>query len=326
MPAAGVLAPLLLASQFLLAQSVHTPAVETTMTAAYRAPADPSAAIGYSPIPEGKRRPASATPGEPLAPIATLIEKVRAHQHRVEELRSKYYCTEIDDVDDVDKLDGVSRHAVEEYELSWPGGVPVRHLLLRNGRPLTARERYRQDRELDHLVMERRQELEQIDARDKSITIDELLRTSLFTGQRRTTYKGRPTIAVSIVGNPEFMPHTHAEVISHLIYGTIWIDDKNLQVARIDALLDSEFLEAAVGISLPIGREFKISLEQEPVNDELWLPASAEFILPGMVDRIAGVRRHVKQNFRDYQPFATTRRKPSENPTPKTIKDLKRAY
>jgi hypothetical protein len=257
--------------------------------------------------------------------IRDLIERMKANQRRVEEMRAKYVCVEVDDVDDVDKIDGISKHFVEEYEVAWPDGLPIRHLVMRDGRPLTRKERQHEDERLDQQFALHKRLLDSANYSGETISIDNLLRSASFQNERRTTYKGRPVVALDVVGNPGLLPHRHSDG-GYLVNGTVWIDEQDAQIARIDALLDSDFLEAASGLALPISHRFRIRLEQERVNGQLWMPSFAEITPPGMGDRIAGVHRRVDQYYSDYRIEVSRKRQAPYKPRPITRKDLQRAY
>lgn len=86
--------------------------------------------------------------------------------------------------------------------------------------------------------------------------------------------------------------------------GVMWIDEKDKQVARLEAyLFDSYKVGGGVLAKLKKGASF--TLEQERLNDEIWLPSLADVNLSLRVLLVKGIDVNQEIRSYDYRKFAT---------------------
>ena len=86
--------------------------------------------------------------------------------------------------------------------------------------------------------------------------------------------------------------------------GVMWIDEKDKQIARLEAhLADSFNIGGGVLAKLKKGASF--TLEQERLSNEIWLPSRAEIDLSVRVFLVKGIDVNQEIRSYDYRKFAT---------------------
>jgi len=86
--------------------------------------------------------------------------------------------------------------------------------------------------------------------------------------------------------------------------GVMWIDEQDKQVARLEASLSESFgIGGGVVAKLKKGASF--TLDQERVNDEIWLPSVAEINLSVRVLLVKGIDLNQVVRSYNYRKFET---------------------
>jgi hypothetical protein len=119
---------------------------------------------------------------------------------------------------------------------------------------------------------------------------------------RRENLRGRPTIVFDFVGQKELKAHGLSEDVSKKLEGTVWIDEADRQVARLEVTLDDNF-HVAGGLVANIQKGSRFTFDQAPVNGELWLPTGGEVSVQMHVLLVKGIRQHITERDYDYKRF-----------------------
>ena len=82
----------------------------------------------------------------------------------------------------------------------------------------------------------------------------------------------------------------------------MWVDEKDKQVARIEAVLFDNF-KVGGGLLANLKKGASFTLEQERVNDEIWLPSSADINLSVKVLLVKGINVNQVIKSYNYQKF-----------------------
>jgi len=82
----------------------------------------------------------------------------------------------------------------------------------------------------------------------------------------------------------------------------IWVDEKALDVARLDAFFVSD-VKIAGGLLADVQKGTRIILEQEFVNNEVWLPTYQSVHVDLRFLLVKGVRVDETTRYSDYQRF-----------------------
>jgi hypothetical protein len=257
---------------------------------------------------------------EPLPDINTLLQEIRANADKIDELLENYSYTELRIERDLDKSGNLIEKDSEKRLLTFYKGYRIRRVIEKDGKPLSSSDQAKEDREAEKQVrdIEKRiaeKERKEIARRDVSsgsggqpsdegrsqrITIADALKGSLLTNPRRERFKGRQVIVFDYEPNPNFKPQTRSEKLFALCTGAVWVDAESKQVVRLDAMLtknSGNFLAAAK-------RGASFTLENELVNNEIWLPSQADINLSVRI-LFAGININNLIKYGDYQRFNT---------------------
>jgi hypothetical protein len=250
--------------------------------------------------------------GEPLPDIPSLLKELQANEDKVEDILDTYSYEQKIIKREIGK-DGVIREIESETnQLSFYKGYRVIRMIEKNGKPLTEREQASEDREVQKRVddiekrvaREERRRVSQSatgppDGEGRRVSIAEVLRASNLLNPRRERYKGRDVIVFDFEPNTSFDYKNARSILKFFgkTAGVMWIDEKDKQVARLDAVLfDSYKVGGGILANLKKGASF--TLEQERINDEIWLPSIADINLDLRVLLVKGF--NVNQVIRSY--------------------------
>jgi hypothetical protein len=257
--------------------------------------------------------------GEPLPDIPKLIGELQENENRVEEILENYSFKQISIKRELGK-DGILRETESETSLlTFYKGNRIRRLIEKNGKPLSAGEQEKEDREVQNRIkdIEKRIANEEAKTVDQSasgapdengrrISIAEVLRASNLINPRRERLKGREVIVFDFEPNPNFDFKNAKSFLKFFgkTGGVMWIDEKDKQVARLEAeLFDSYKIGGGLLAKLRKGASF--TLEQDRINDEIWLPTVADINLSVRVLLVGGVKVNQVIRSYDYNKFNT---------------------
>lgn len=245
-----------------------------------------SAGLGYT---FGQSDASAVAPGAAtsettaLPDIGPLMLTVESRQKAAEEARKDYIFHEVETDQELDSHGGVKKTEVNEYDEFWIDGVPVRKQVTKDGKPLTADEARKESERIDKEVAKARERRAKEDAKGKQtdpmgndeVTVSRLLELGSFTNPRRVLMGGRETIAVDYTGDPKAKTKAPLENVIRDMTGTVWVDEKDKAVARIEGrFVDSFKVGGGLVASIQQGTNFTVQLMK--VNGEVWLPTRAE--------------------------------------------------
>ena len=247
-------------------------------------------------------KPSSA--GERAIPdIATLMHEVEAHQKQLDLVREDYTYHEKMQRDELDGNGQVKKSETFENEVFFVNTHRIERRVKKDGRPLTPDE----EKKVQESVTKEIERALKTPAHtsmhgDSEISVSRLLTIMKVANPRRISLNGRDTIAFDFTGDPHAKTHGMAEDFSKKIGGTLWVDEKDREVSRMEVHVDDNFrVGGGLVASIQKGTTFKF--EQAPVNHELWLPTAAEIHLGARVLLFKGYREDIHVRNSDYQKF-----------------------
>ena len=259
------------------------------------------------------------TSGEPPADIPALLKEIQANEDKVDNILENYSYTQKIIKRELGK-DGILRETESEtFQLSFYKGNRIRRLIEKNGKSLSEKEQKDEDREVEKRVAEiekriARREAKAVeqsstgapDEQSRRVSIAEVLRASRLINPRRERFRGRDVIVFDFEPNPDFDYKNAQSFLKFFgkVGGVMWIDEKDKQVARIDAVLfDSYKVGGGLLANLKKGASF--TLEQERVNDEIWLPTTADINMAIKVFLVKGFNINQVIKSSNYRKFET---------------------
>lgn len=271
---------------------------------------------------------------EPLPDIPTLLKDLQANEDKVEAILDTYSFNQKVIKRELGK-DGVLRETESEtVQLSFFKGQRVSRVIEKNGVPLSGKDQAEADKD----AAEQAEKLEKNAAKQEEasklgkqssngtpsregrrISIAEVLRASKLINPRRERFRGRDVIVFDFEPNPEFDLSNAKSLLKFFgkTAGVMWIDEKDKQVARLDAVLYESF-KVGGGVLAKLQKGASFTLEQERVGDEIWLPTQADINLAVRVLLVKGVNVNQVVKSYNYRKFATevTDAKVGESPKP----------
>jgi hypothetical protein len=275
------------------------------------------------------------TSTEPLPDINALLKEVGQNEDEVERLLEKYTYTATQTKREVDSSGQIREKESEVNELTFYKGYRIRRLVAKNGKPLTANEEEKETKQIEKRIREiekkeaerEKKEKEQGESsandsgdNDRRISIAEIFRASKLINPRRERFRSRDCIVFDFEPLPGYKPQNRNEKLFGKMAGAMWIDEADKQVARLEArLIEAYKIAGGLFASLKEGGTFV--LEQDRINNEIWLPTRADIDLGIKVFLLKGLNFNLSIAYGDYKRFSVE----SENekltvPTEKTSK------
>jgi len=231
---------------------------------------------------------------EPLPDIKILFDEIRANADKIDAILENYSYKEKRIDREIDKSGNLIEKKSETVFLTFFKGRRIRRLIEKNGKPLSESDQAKEDKDVEKQVAEieesiakkernltqqqRKMSSENSGAPDgegQRITIADAFKGSLLTNPRRERFRGRDVIVFDYEPNPQFKPQSRLEKLFALCNGAVWVDANSKQVVRLEAFLTQN----AGNFIGKIKRGASFALENELVNEEIWLPSQADINL-----------------------------------------------
>ncbi|MDI1242794.1 MAG: hypothetical protein PSX80_12835 [bacterium] len=267
--------------------------------------------------------------GEPLPDIRSLLTQLQQNEDEVEKLLDSYSYVQKSTKRELGK-DGILRETESETrQLSFYKGYRIARVTEKNGKPLSEKNQRDEDKSAEKRV----EEIEKIIAkREKAelkngppredgprVSIAELLRASNLVNPRRERFRGRDVIVFDFEPNPSFDYKNAKSMLKFFgkTAGVMWIDEEDKQVARLEAYLADSF-NIGGGVLAKLRKGASFVLEQQRINDEIWLPSIADINLSVRVLLVKGIDVNQRIESYDYRKFTTEVRDAKVGASPST--------
>src|SRR5215471_5931973 len=223
---------------------------------------------------------------QPLPDVPTLWSAVKPHlmdQYDDAELPKGYTYHWTSSVTQMGKRDSVTGTNQSEFEVYYLDSGRFNKLISRNGVKLSDKELKKQDEEFQKRKGKGpphrppwRGGRRQRSPKEQEELLNDVYNVFDFTVSGREVREGRNTIRV------DFKPRSHPNLKTTVgkffltaAQGTVWIDEEDHVLARIDFVLmkDAKF---GGGLIVNVNNGSQVIREWRKVNQELWLPASSE--------------------------------------------------
>lgn len=290
------------------------------------------------------------TSGEPLPDIPALLKEVGKNEDEIDRLLEKYTYTQTVTERELDSNGQMKVKKSETFELTFHKGARIRRLVAKNGKPLSPNEEAdaqkdvekrirnieKRDAEKERKEREAEQKApknsdantdgdpngDQEDERKDRPSIADVLRASRLLNPRRERFRSRDVIVFDFEPLPGYKPQKNYEKLFGKMAGALWIDPIDKQVARVEArLVEAYKIGGGMLASLKEGANFMV--EQERVNQEIWLPTRAEINLGVRVLLVKGLNINHTITYGDYKRFSVEAEKEKLKDPPQSDKTQK---
>jgi len=251
--------------------------------------------------------------GDPLPDITKLLAELQANEDKVENILDTYSYIQKQTSRSIGKDGVVKETGSETNQLSFYKGNRIRRLIEKNGKPLSLKDQEKEDKEVQKRVEEIEKRIAEKEAKGgpsnentRRVSIAEVLRASRLINPRRERMRGRDVIVFDFEPNPEFDYNNAKSMLKFFgkTAGVMWIDEKDKQVARLEAFLADNF-NVGGGVVAKLRKGASFVIEQERINDEIWLPAVADINMSIRVLLLKGIDINQVVKSYDYKKFAT---------------------
>jgi len=263
-------------------------------------------------------RAAGQAGAPPLPETRQLIREVKAGLRTDEELLRQYTFRERRRDVDVTKFGKVRFGPWREFEV-YPSEVPgetYKRLVSVDNVPLAPAVLERRDAEHRRTVLD---QLEQIrvetpaqrekrlakkakERQEEQDVIDDVFAVYDIAVLGRETLDGRSTVVTSLTPRPNARTRSDAGKFLKKIRGKAWVDEADRQVVRaeLEAVEDITF---GFGLLARMHRGSTMAFRRTLVNNEIWLPAEAQYKLVGKTLIFRKFALESTTSFSDYKKF-----------------------
>jgi hypothetical protein len=231
-----------------------------------------------------------------------------------DKLQRNYTYTERQVETKLDKHGETKSSEVNTYEVLELYGEQVQRLIAKNDKPLSAKDAAKEEEKIQKIIDKRKNESE--DERRKREQKEEKEREDdrKFTKEVADAYdftlvgtgavNGREAWVIDGEPRPGFQPHMKEAKFLPKFHGRVWIDQGDLQLAKMDV----ECLDTiSWGVFLArFHKGSRFMLEQTRVNDEVWLPRQLAVKVDARLALLKSLDVDIEQSFRDYKKFRTS--------------------
>ena len=254
--------------------------------------------------------------GEPLPNIPALLDEIRTNASKIDAILENYSYTETRIDRDLNSSGQFVENKSEKRSFTFYKGHRIARTIEKNGKPLSESDQAQEDKEAQKQVAEIERRIaerekkqfgqQNVAAKDQSsepsrrITIADALKGSLLINPRRERFGGRDVIVFDYEPDPTFKPKTQNEKIFAICNGAVWVDAATKQVVRLEATL----MQSMGNFLAKAKRGASFTLENQLVNNEIWLPSRADINLQIKI-LFAGININNLVKYGDYKRFET---------------------
>ena len=247
----------------------------------------------------------SAASSTSVPDIRQLMIEVMDHQKQLEKVRENYTYSTSSTVQDIDSNGKVTKTETEESEVFFINTHRIERTIRKDGKPLDEHDQKKEQEHIDKLVAKAQKTPpgQSLEGPNVNVSITQLLDIMQVSNPRRETFRGRSTVVFDFAGRRDAKTHGLAEDASKKIAGTLWVDEHDHQVARMEAHFTDNF-HVAGGLLANVQKGSSFYFDQALVNGEIWFPTAAEGHIEARVLLLKGVRQHVIERDYDYKRFS----------------------
>ena len=266
---------------------------------------------------------------DPLPDILSLLRELGRNQKQIDEMLENYAYT----VDTVERTVNNKGEVVDKdsstREVSYYQGEELHRYIKKNGKTLTPEEDEKESKRLEKRIHEiddqKRKEAEKAKKReeakargenakdDEDPDLSSFLRICDFVNPRRERFRNRDVIVFDFQPKPGIKPKGFAEGLIQKLVGVMWVDEQAKEIARLEARLNDN-VKMAGGLLATLKSGGAFVIEQDFINNEVWLPSYEEVNLSAKLFLIKGIDLNHTARFSDYRKFKV-------DPTKAVVKD-----
>jgi hypothetical protein len=248
--------------------------------------------------------PSAASEQSTIPDAATMLREVEAHQKQLDKMRENYTFRAVQTTRELDSSGNTKKIETEEHEVFFVNGHRVEKLVRKDGKDLTSDQARKEQDRVNKEVVKISQPGYRDNTEKDDITVARLLQIVSFSRPRRVSLKGRDTIAFDFAGDQHAKTHGRDEDALKKVSGTVWIDEADREVSRMNATLDENY-HVGFGLLASVAKGSNVVFDQGLIRNEAWLPTAITLHLQARAFLVAGIRADVDIRFDEYKKFQT---------------------
>lgn len=249
-----------------------------------------------------------------LPDLKKLFEQIDANQKQIDKIKENYAGTQVEEETEYGKSGKVTKKEVNEYTFFYLNGDEITTLVKKDGKPLSdeeqkkenekTRKRIEQEQKKEKKKEEKEEKAkdEGKESKDDDPDIEVFLRVCQFVNPRRERFRGQDVLVFDFEPNPEYKPKNFVEHVVKELAGVIWIDEKALDVVRLEAYFVGD-VRLAGGVLANVQKGTSFVFEQAFINNEVWLPTYVEAHLGVRLLMVKGFKVNLTTRYSDYKRF-----------------------
>jgi hypothetical protein len=250
-----------------------------------------------------------------LPDLKELFKKIHENQKAIHKIRENYAGTRTEEETEYDSSGKMKKVETSQHTFFYLDGDEVSTLVQKNGKPLSEEEQKKenektkkriekmQGHEIEKKIKEEKdKEQGKEDKKSDGPGIEVFLRACRFANPRRERFRGRDVLVFDFEPNPEFKPRKLEEKVVQKLAGVVWIDEKTLNVSRLQAYFVGD-MKIAGGLLANVQKGTSLVLEQAFINNEVWLPTYVEAHVGVRVLFLKGFKLNHMTRYSDYKRF-----------------------
>jgi hypothetical protein len=253
-----------------------------------------------------------------LPDLKKLFAEIDENQKHTDKIKENYTGRRATEETEFDASGKVTKLEREEHTFFYLSGEEISTLVGKDGHSLSSNEQAKQNeitrKHIEEIQKRQTKKDEKVEkdretGKEEKSEKDEdepgielFLRACQFVNPRHEHFRGQDVLVFDFEANPEYKPRKIAEKIAQRLAGVIWIDEKQHQVARLEAYFVNDFRFAG-GLLANLQKGTSFIFEQTFVNDEVWLPTYDEAHIGVRVLLVKGFRVNEVNRYSDYQRF-----------------------
>jgi hypothetical protein len=178
--------------------------------------------------------------------LKTLFKKLDENQKAIYKIMENYAGIRTEEEREYDGNGKAKKIETSQFTFFYLDGNEVSTLVQKDGKPLSEEEQTRENEkakkrieqlqrhEAKREAKEEKGEAEVKGEKDnREPGIEVFLRACQFVNPRHERFRGQDVLVFDFEPNPEFKPHSLVERVVQKLAGVVWIDEKSLEVARL---------------------------------------------------------------------------------------------
>jgi hypothetical protein len=232
----------------------------------------------------------------------SLLKEAQANQRKMDEIRENYTFHRIMTEEELDDKGAVVKTTTTEREVFFVNGYQIGRLVKKDGVELNGPEDKKEQARVKKMIeMRMKSAPKSGPPRGNGGLISEILPVAQISNPRRVSLNGRSTLAYDFTGDPHAKGKDMTENMAKKMAGTIWFDEADHQVARLEVHFYDNF-RIGGGLLANVQKGSKMEMERSPIGDGLWMQTSNDEHVAARIV-VKGFRMNVHSRNVDFKKF-----------------------